>query len=131
MTTINPGQVALFPISFADASEVVAPVTGGTATISDYATAYVASTSNPGEYMVVGKVVVPAGQKISFSVVFSGALAVDGSVVADLTVELELDGNPTPPVPIATHAVLGTVTTPFAAGVTVPPDPGAATIPIK
>ena len=127
MITINAGQVGLFTVFGADANSVPAPTTGGTATISDYTSAYVASTGKANEYMVVQKVTVPPGSKVSLTVTFSGAVAADGSAVASLVVALELDGAPQAS---ATQLVLGPATTPNATDVTVPADPGSASIPL-
>lgn len=127
MITINPGQVALFTAFSADANNNPAPTTGGTATISDYASAYVASTGKQNEYMVVSKTTLQPGQKLSLSVVFSGAIAADGTTVASLSIDLELDGQPQS---AATQIVLGPVSTPDASTVIVPSDPGSATIPM-
>lgn len=127
MITINQGQVGLFTVFPADTSGNPAPATGGTATISDYASAYVVSTGKANEYMVVPKIQLSPGQKLSLTVVFSGSVANDGTVLADLTVDLEIDGAPQPP---ATQLVLGPATTPNASDVTVPADPGSGTIPM-
>jgi hypothetical protein len=131
MITINPGEVGLFTVFGATDSTgtVPAPVTGGTATISDYTSAYVAVTGNANEYMVVPKITLTPGQKISLTVAFSSALASDGTTVASLSVDLELDGAPVQ-VPVATALVLGPATTPTATSVTVPADPGSGTIPM-
>lgn len=128
--TINVGQVGIFTAFSADATKAPAPVTGGTVTISDYASAYVASTGTKDQYIVVPKVTLTPGQKLSFSVTFSGSVASDGTTVADFSVTVELDGAPAPPTPVATQFVLGATSTPNAADVTVPADPGAATIPV-
>lgn len=125
--TINVGQVGIFTAFSADATKAPAPITGGTVTISDYASAYVASTGTKDQYIVVPKATLTPGQKLSLSVTFSGSVASDGTTVADFSVSLELDGAPQP---AATQFVLGTTSTPNAADVTVPADPGAATIPV-
>lgn len=127
MITINQGQVAVFTVFPADTNGNPAPATGGTATISDYASAYVVNTGKPQEYMVVPKIQLSPGQKISLTVTFSGSVAADGTTIADLTVSLELDGAPQPP---ATQLVLGPANTPNASDVTVPADPGSATVPM-
>lgn len=126
-TVINAGQVGLFTAFTADASGSPAPTIKGTATVSDYTSAYVASTGKANEYMVVGKVTPGVGAKVPITITFSGAVAIDGTVVADFTVAFELDGAVQGP---ATQIVLGPVTTPLASSVTVPPDPGSATIPM-
>ncbi len=125
MITINQGQVGRFTVFTADKNGNPAPATGGTATISDYDSAYVVSTGKANEYMCASKVSLSPGQKISLTVTFSGSIAADGTTVADLAVSLELDGAPQPP---ATQFVLGPADTPNITDVTVPADPGSASI---
>ncbi len=127
MITINQGQVGRFTVFTADANGNPAPATGGTATIDNYDAAYVVSTGVANQFMVVSKSTLSPGQKISLTVTFSGSIAADGTTVADLAVSLELDGAPQPP---ATQFILGPADTPNISDVTVPPDPGSASIPV-
>lgn len=124
---LTAGKVALFTVSGADSATPPNPASiTGTVSVDDYASAYIAKTGKANEYMLVPKITLNPGQKVTVNVTFS-AIASDGTKIADFAVGFELDGAPEP---VATQLVLGAVTTPNAADVSVPGDPGSASISI-
>src|SRR5581483_10924355 len=77
-----------------------------TATIDNPTAAYVAAGSAPGEFLVVPKLVPPAGQSVTVNVTLNG-VNLAGNPITPLTLDFELDGPPLPPP--ATHVTVGGV----------------------
>ncbi len=121
---VGQGKVAIFVVVGETPEGLPAPVKG-TATIDDYASAYIVNTGNAGEYMLVPKVTPAPGSSVSLNVSYS-ATAADGSSIS-FSLAFSLLGQP---LANATQLVNTSSQVVNAADVDVPPDPGSGTIPI-
>jgi hypothetical protein len=125
--SILPGQVGIFVVIPADSTGSRQAATG-TVKIDNYAQAYVVGTRNLDEYMLVPKLVIPAGQSVTVTCDFS-AKASDGSAIADFQVSFVLMGAAAPP--LATQLILKSSASVDKTSVIVPSDPSSDTVPLN
>ena len=122
---VGQGKVAIFVVVGETPEGLPAPVKG-TATIDDYASAYIVNTGNAGEYMLVPKVTPAPGTSVSLNVSFSATAVADGTSIS-FSLAFSLLGQP---LAAATQLVNTSSQVVSAADVEVLPDPGSGTIPI-
>ncbi len=121
---LTSGLIAVMNFSGADAAGNLKPLLSLSATIDDYADAYIAA-NNPGSLMLVQKVTQPVGQVKTVNITFNG-VSQSGNVLPPKVQAFDLAGAAPPPQ--ATQVQISNVIVRDTIGVTVPVDPGSGTV---
>ena len=123
-TQVGPGLVAILGYAGEDAGGNPLPLSSLTATVDDYTDAYI-SPIGTAQVILVQKTSQPQGSTKTVNVTFNG-ISQDGTHLTPTVVAFDLVG-PTPP-PQATQVAVSLVAVRDTVGLTVPPDPGSATV---
>lgn len=126
MNTVVPdGNVAIITYAGADDADNPKPLSALSVTIDSYSDAYVAAIEGTNQVMLVQKVSQPEGQTKTVNLSFNG-VSQDGTHLPPNVVPFDLSGPPAPPQ--ATQVLISQIVVRDTIGITVPPDPGNATV---
>lgn len=125
---VPPDNIAVFRVAGIDAGGIARAITG-TATIDSYTAAYLAKNAGGQLMLITRPAAIPAPGASVPAVVTIQANDAQGNPLPPLALNFQLNGPPPPP--NADHLVIseGPIVR-DKLGVTIPPDPGAASIPL-